>query len=77
MQVPQAAITEGRAVTLRSVLLPQRSVAVAVALALVLLPQVSVDAEAASVQRVIQHQHQQRSELVLAVQVVRQLASTL
>ena len=53
MPVRRAAITVGRAETLRSVRSPQPMAAVVVGLALVLLPQVLVDAVEVSVQREI------------------------
>ena len=75
MLVPRAAITEGRAVTLRSAQLPQPTAAVVVGL--VLLLQVSAEAEAASEQRVYPPVQQHNTAAVAVVAVVRQPASLL
>ena len=75
MQAQRAAITEGRAVTLRSAHLPQRMAAAVAVLVRVLLCQVRGGAEAASVRRVRQHLRQQRTAAVVAAMAVLRLVS--
>ena len=75
MQAQRAAITEGRAVTLRSAHLPQRMAAAVAVLVRVLLCQVRGGAEAASVRRVRQHLRQQRTVEAVVVTVPLLLVS--
>ena len=76
MPVRRAAITEGRAATLRSAQLPQPMAAVVVGLAL-LAQVVPVDAEAANVQREQLPVHQAHMALAVVVVAVLQPASML
>lgn len=77
MPVRRAAITEGRAATLRSAQLPQPMAAVVVGLALVLLLQVLVDAEAASVQKAPLRPHRAHMALAAAAAAALLLVSIL
>ena len=77
MLVPRAAITEGRAVILRSVRLPQRTAAEAVGLALVLLLVLSAAVAAVSVLKVLLHPQQSPMVRAGAETAVLQPASLL